>query len=142
MTPSLVRTALRCLLHSPALAESIEEPKTLSQIDQPGIGLLVDLLENLKSDPTLNTAALLERWRDKDEGKHLAKLATWQSPLNDLDSLQQEFLGAIDRLQAKHLSARTDTLLARSNQGSLSPDEKAELQSLLSRNNRQNPVQS
>jgi len=142
MTPSLVRTALRCLLHSPALAETIEEPKTLSQIDQPGIGLLVDLLENLKLNPTLNTAALLERWRDKDEGKHLAKLATWQSPLNDLDSLQQEFLGAIERLQAKHLSARTDTLLARSNQGSLSPDEKAELQSLLNRNNRQNPVQS
>lgn len=142
MTPSLVRTALRCLLHSPALAKSIEEPKTLSQIDQPGIGLLVDLLENLKSNPTLNTAALLERWRDRDEGKHLAKLATWQSPLNDLESLQQEFLGAIDRLQAKHLSVRTDNLLAKANQGTLSPDEKSELQSLLNRNNRQNPAQS
>jgi len=140
MTPSLVRTALRCLLHSPGLAETIEEPKTLSQIDQPGIGLLVDLLENLKLNPTLNTAALLERWRDRDEGKHLAKLATWQSPLNDLESLQQEFLGAIERLQAKHLSARTDTLLAKSNQGKLSTDEKSELQSLLSRNNRQDPV--
>ena len=140
MTPSLVRTALRCLLHSPGLAESIEEPQTLSQIDQPGIGLLVDLLENLKLNPTLNTAALLERWRDRDEGKHLAKLATWQSPLNDLESLQQEFLGAIERLRAKHLSARTDTLLAKSNQGTLSTDEKSELQSLLSRNNRQDPV--
>ncbi len=140
MTPSLVRTALRCLIHSPGLAETIEEPKSLSQIDQPGIGLLVDLLENLKLNPTLNTAALLERWRDRDEGKHLAKLATWQSPLNDLESLQQEFLGAIERLQAKHLSARTDTLLAKSNQGTLSTDEKSELQSLLSRNNRQDPV--
>ena len=140
MSPSLVRTALRCLLHSPNLAETIAEPKSLSQIDQPGIGLLVDLLENIKSNPTLNTAALLERWRDRDEGKHLAKLATWQSPLNDLESLQQEFLGAIERLQAKHLSARTDTLLAKSNQGTLSTDEKSELQSLLSRNNRQAPV--
>ena len=142
MTPSLVRSALRCLLHSPALAETIEEPKTLSQIDQPGIGLLVDLLENIKSNPTLNTAALLECWRDKDEGKHLAKLATWQPPLNDPESLKQEFLGAIERLQAKHLSARTDTLLAKANQGALSPDEKSELQSLLSRTNSQDSAQS
>ena len=142
MTPSLVRVALRCLLHSPGLAETIKEPKTLSQIDQPGMGLLVDLLENLKSNPTLNTAALLERWRDRDEGKHLAKLATWQPPLNDPESLQQEFLGAIERLQAKHLSARTDTLLAKANQGKLSPDEKSELQSLLSRNQAKDPAQN
>jgi DNA primase len=142
MTPSLVRTAIRCLLHSPELAETIEQPQTLSQIDQPGVGLLVDLLENIKSNPTLNTAALLERWRDRDEGKHLAKLATWQPPLNDPEFLQQEFLGAIERLQAKHLSARTDTLLAKANQGNLSPDEKSELQSLLSRTPAKDPVQS
>jgi DNA primase len=142
MTPSLVRTALRCLVHSPGLAEAIDQPQTLSQIDQPGIGLLVDLLENLKSNPTLNTAALLERWRDRDEGKHLAKLATWQPPLNDPESLEREFLGAIERLQAKHLSARTDTLLAKANQGNLSPDEKSELQSLLSRNQSKDPVQT
>ncbi|MGD8783590.1 MAG: DNA primase [Thioalkalispiraceae bacterium] len=142
VTPSLVRTALRYLIHCPELAETIQEPKTLSQIDQPGIGLLVDLLENIKSNPTLNTAALLERWRNREEGKHLAKLATWQPPLNDPDFLQQEFLGAIERLQAKHLSARTDTLLAKANQGTLSPDEKSELQTLLSRNQAKDPAQN
>jgi len=142
LPPSLVRTALRCVLFEPNLAETIEQPGDLSQIQQPGIGLLVDLLENLKSNPTLNTAAILERWRDRDEGKHLAKLATWQPTLNDPESLKQEFLGAIQRLQAQHLSARTDTLLAKANQGQLSDEEKRELQSLLSRTKSVDPVQS
>jgi hypothetical protein len=69
-------------------------------------------------------------------------LATWQPPLNDPEFLQQEFLGAIERLQAKHLSARTDTLLAKANQGTLSPDEKSELQTLLSRNQAKDPAQN
>jgi len=142
LPPSLVRTALRCLLFHPPLATSLDESKSLSQIDQPGMGLLIDLLEILKTNPTLTTAALLERWRGTIEGQHLAKLATWQPTLNDPESLQQEFLGAIERLQAQHLSARTDTLLAKANQGALSSDEKTELQTLLSRTSAKNPVQS
>ncbi len=133
LPPSLVRTALRCLLFHPPLASELKETESLSQIDQPGMGLLLDLLDILKTNPTLTTAALLERWRGTIEGQHLAKLATWQPTLNDPESLQQEFLGAIERLQAQHLSARTDTLLAKANQGVLSPEEKTELQTLLSR---------
>ena len=140
LPPSLVRTALRCLLYHPPLAQSIEQTGSLSQIDQPGIGLLIDLLEILKTNPTLTTAALLERWRGTVEGQHLAKLATWEPTLNDPESLQQEFLGAIDRLQAQHLSTRTQSLLAKANQNMLTSEEKTELQALLSRNECKNPV--
>jgi DNA primase len=129
--PSLVRTALRYLLFQPAVAKSVKDPRSLAQIEQPGIGLLVDLLETLQSTPTLNTAALLERWRNTEEGKHLEKLATWQPSLNDPESLQQEFLGAIARLEEQHRSSRTDALLAKANQGQLSAEEKAELKALL-----------
>jgi len=132
-TPSLVRTALRCLLYQPALAGSVDDMQALSQIQQPGIGLLLDLLETLRSNPNLNTAALLERWRDTAEGKQLEKLATWQPSLDDPDSLRHEFLGALARLAEQHRDSRTKTLLAKSNQGALSADEKAELQALLQR---------
>jgi DNA primase len=74
---------------------------------------------------------LLERWRNTEEGKHLEKLATWQPSLNDPESLQQEFLGAIARLEDQHRSSRTDALLAKANQNGLSAEEKTELQSLL-----------
>jgi DNA primase len=132
-TPSLVRTALRCLLYQPSLASAVSELQSLSQIEQPGIGLLLDLLETLRSNPNLNTAALLERWRDTAEGKQLEKLATWQPSLDDPDSLRHEFLGALARLEEQHRDSRTKSLLAKSTQGSLSSDEKAELQALLRR---------
>ena len=132
-TPSLVRTALRCLLYQPALASTVTELQSLSQIEQPGMGLLLDLLETLRSNPNLNTAALLERWRDTAEGKQLEKLAIWQPSLDDPDSLRHEFLGALARLEEQHRDTRTKTLLAKSSQGGLSPDEKAELQALLRR---------
>ncbi len=132
-TPSLVRTALRCLLYQPSLATVLADPQSLSQIEQPGMGLLLDLLETLRSNPNLNTAALLERWRDTAEGKQLEKLATWQPSLDDPDSLRHEFLGALARLEEQHRDTRTKSLLAKSTQGGLSTDEKAELQRLLSR---------
>lgn len=133
LPPSLVRTAIQCLLHHPPLAACLPDTGLLSQIEQPGMGLLVDLLENIKSNPTLTTAALLERWRETSEGHHLVKLAAWQPSLNDPESLQHEFLGAIERLQEQHRTARTQSLLAKANQGSLTMDEKSELQRLLSR---------
>lgn len=132
-TPSLVRTALRCLLYQPTLASSVAEPQSLSQIEQPGIGLLIDLLETLRSNPNLNTAALLERWRDTAEGKQLEKLAIWQPSLDDPESLRHEFLGALARLEEQHRDTRIKTLLAKSTQGGLTIDEKAELQALLRR---------
>lgn len=131
--PSLVRTALRCLLYQPGLSEQVDAPQALAKIEQAGIALLIDVLETLRSNPNLSTAALLERWRDTAEGKQLEKLATWQPSLDDPDSLQQEFLGALARLEEQHRDSRTRTLLAKANQGGLSRDEKAELQSLLQR---------
>lgn len=139
-TPSLVRTALRCLLYQPELANSVNELQVLSQIEQPGMGLLLDLLETLRSNPNLNTAALLERWREKSEGKQLEKLATWQPSLDDPESIRQEFLGALARLEEQHRDSRTKSLLAKSSQGGLSPDEKRELQALLQRPGTANPA--
>ena len=133
LPPSLIRTALRYLLYHPPLAEHIQTPRSLSHIEQPGIGLLIDLLENIKTNPTLNTAALIERWRGTNEGTQLQKLATWQPSLDDPESLQHEFLGAIERLEDQYRSMRTETLLAKANRGGLSAEEKVELQSLLSR---------
>ena len=131
--PSLVRTALRCLLYQPGLAAEVSAAQELAKIEQPGMALLIDVLETLRSNPNLRTAALLERWRDTAEGKQLEKLATWQPSLDDPDSLQQEFLGALARLEEQHRDTRTRTLLAKANQGGLSREEKAELQALLRR---------
>ncbi len=129
--PSLVRKAIEILLYAPEQAAHVTNRERFTGLDIPGIELLSDLLETLEKNPTLNTAAILERWRDTDEGKQLAKLASWQPPFDNPDSLKQELLGALSRLVAQHREARTEHLLAKANLGALSPDEKTELKQLL-----------
>ncbi len=129
--PSLVRKAIEILLYAPEQAAHVTNRERFTGLDIPGIELLSDLLETLEKNPTLNTAAILERWRDTDEGKQLAKLASWQPPFDNPDSLKQELLGALNRLVAQHREARTEYLLAKANLGALSLEEKAELKQLL-----------
>ncbi|MEW8027331.1 MAG: DNA primase, partial [Candidatus Thiodiazotropha sp.] len=63
--PTPIRMAIALLLDSPhlyAIADSVEND--WQQWDAPGISILKQLLEIIRSQPTLNKAALLERWRD------------------------------------------------------------------------------
>jgi len=92
-----IRQAINLLLQSPALAAAIKDYGFLANTELAGASLLFNLLEILHQEPHLNTAALLERWRDKAEGKHLFKLAETQLPGTDED-LQQELLDIIQYL--------------------------------------------
>lgn len=130
VNPSVVRRVLELLLYAPTLGLEVDiEP--LRSLDVPGAKILLELLETTQKNPNLNTAAILERWRDTDEGRHLAKLASWHPPFDDPQSLKTELNGAISRLLAQHRDNRTEFLLAKANVGNLSPEEKAELKVLL-----------
>jgi DNA primase len=129
-TDSPVRGAIALLLHQPELAGEVRgiafrEPDSL-----PGVTLLQELLEVLWQQPGLNTGALLERWRDRAEGRHLEKLAQWQPLVEDLD-LAAEFHGHIDRIQQQLRKARITDLLAAGRERSLDDIEKQELKELL-----------
>mgnify|MGYP001827266559 FL=1 len=129
-TDSPVRNAIALLLHQPALAREIEgitfrEPATL-----PGVTLLRELLELLWRQPELNTGALLEHWRDREESPHLQKLAQWQPLIEDLD-LAAEFRGHIDRIQQLLVESRIGALLEIEQERLLNQEEKQELKGLL-----------
>ena len=137
--------ALMRLLYQPELAQKAGEPRRLAELDIPGIKLLVEVLEILQKNPTLNSSALLERWRGTENGSHLEKLATWEPEITAGESLEQEFSGALAQLDQQRLEHRYDYLLARSNQGELDPEEKRELQELfatLNRDKRQDAVKN
>ncbi|HID49907.1 MAG TPA: hypothetical protein EYP40_09920 [Chromatiales bacterium] len=55
----------------------------------------------------------------------------WEPQIDADSSLEQEFLGALARLDRLRSEHRLDDLLARSRHGDLSPDEKQELTLLL-----------
>jgi DNA primase len=126
---SPVRLAIALLLHRPALAEGLD-PGDLRDIDLPGIALLVEMLDLLRQNPQLSPGALLERWRDRPEGRHLEKLAQWPLIVPD-EGMEAEFDGAIRRLRARRSEKRTDELLGKAGRTELTVAEKRELRGLL-----------
>ena len=127
---SPVRGAIAMLLHQPGLAGEIRGIHFREPAALPGVALLQELLELLWQQPKLNTGALLEHWRGRDEGRHLEKLAQWRPLIEDLD-LAAEFRGHIDRIQQLLAETRISTLLDIERERLLNNEEKQELKSLL-----------
>ncbi len=122
LTP--VRRAIALLVQYPAIAAELPQlPQELTQLQEPGITFLMQLMAQLQQRPGLNTAQLLELWRGSKEGAALARLATielFDSTLGqepDIHAeLQDTLLGFIDRyfeqriaqLQAKEKPSREE----------------------------------
>lgn len=101
LTRTPLRRAIALLLACPSLAQQAEDLSEFSNTNEPGLPLLVELIELLRSNPQINTAALLERYRDKPEGRILDRLAEWRSDLPE-DRLEEEFRGSLRRLKERY----------------------------------------
>ncbi|MCX4188449.1 DNA primase [Methylophaga sp. OBS4] len=110
MTP--IRMAITIIVQHPQLAQQIGNVESLHNLKQPGVNILLNLLETLQQYPHLNTAALLERWRDKENGAHLQKLALQPLSLS-ADALQHELTGIIQGLQKQAKEQRINELTSK-----------------------------
>lgn len=126
---NLVRQAIHLLVHYPEIADKVKLNPALRTLERPGIPLLIELIEELGRRPCANTGALLERWRDRPDVGHLAKLAAQQC-LIDVAGAAKELAGAVQQLGEEAARLRTDLLLTKV---ALTDAEKAELQGLLGR---------
>ena len=129
---SVVRQAVTVLLNFPEAAKSIKRSDALEGNDQPGVALLSELIEDLRDHPAPHKAVIVERWRDKPAGIHLAKLAAAESLVTDLGGAIDELQTAVDRLiNTGGPGRRTDELLEKAEKVGLTSQEKSELQELL-----------
>lgn len=115
--PTPIRMAIALLLDSPHLhtiADNVEND--WQKWDAPGIFILKQLLEIIRSQPTLNKAALLERWRDTEHFNHLNKLADYRFDLPGMD-LEAELRDALLKLN------RQFHKISRPQPGNLRPSE-------------------
>jgi DNA primase len=127
---SPVREAIAILLHQPDLAQQQDALPFPSTELLPGIPLLVELFELLKRQPGLNTGSILEHWRDRDEARHLGKLARWTPLADDLD-LAAELRGHLGQIVRLLAEQRIGQLLDDEAKRPLNDDEKQELKDLL-----------
>ncbi|MBA2594147.1 MAG: DNA primase [Gammaproteobacteria bacterium] len=105
--PSLVRKAIATLLHEPSLALAVpaDSVQDLAGVSRPGVDLLVEILGLVHANPGIGCAAILERYRDSEQGTYLSKLAS-QEVLVPAAGLSSELLGALERLKDQAAQAR------------------------------------
>ncbi len=123
--PSLVRKVITWLLNYPSLGRGGMATVHLRSLELPGVPLLLELIETLDESPNLTTGALLERFRDHESGRHLAKLAAEEiAPLDE--GLEREFKDSLEKLQRLAEDQRFAELARKERQGQLSDAEKGE----------------
>ncbi|MGQ4582891.1 DNA primase [Lysobacter sp. F60174L2] len=129
---SLVRAAIAFVLQQPSLALELEPPFRFAALQQPGIALLVDLLQLIYQRPDISTGSLIEHFSGRPEHEALQKLASQSLP-GDEAKWRDELLDAIAQLDRQMLMQRIDELQAIVHEGgfaALSTQEKAELREL------------
>ncbi len=139
---SLVRQAVRLLLHFPEAATRIRAERFggLERVEEPGVPLLHALLTELREQPAQSTAQVLERWRDRPEGAHLARLAAAEALVPSAAAAQSELEQGLERLLEETDRRRLDSLLEKDRSGGLSNDEKQEIQRLTTDLARRRPL--
>ena len=125
-----VRQAIEILLYQPALASRTGDTEFLQHCDLPGVDLLLELLELLREYPGLNTAAVLEHWRGREQGRFLHRLAEWQ-PGVEAPDLLPDLLGHLNETQRQFIDMRIDFLSRQEKSRPLSEAERREYGDLL-----------
>jgi DNA primase len=128
--PSVVRLAVAMLLQHPSLADRVPAEPGFTDLELPGMNLFLALLQMLKTAPRLNTASIVESFRDSEHQHYIAKLAVWQHPALE-QNVELEFAGLMDRLREISATQRIERLLQRQRSGEANQAEKAELARLL-----------
>lgn len=125
-----VRKAIAVVLQHPQTALVATQIEALWRtLDKPGIGLLTQLLELTQFQPTLSTAALVERWRDTEHFIPLNKLAQYDLSGANADP-EKELIGALKRLNEQAREQEQERLFSRTTLAGMSEEDKAKLRAL------------
>lgn len=124
--PSVVRWAITLLLNYPQACQTLDAEK-LTGVTKPGTELLRELIETVQKEPNMTTAGILERWRNREEGRHLGKLAAVEVPDDEDFDATAELEQSLDQLAAFRQRERVDNLIKKERVSTLSDTERTEL---------------
>ncbi|MGQ0835144.1 MAG: DNA primase [Gammaproteobacteria bacterium] len=130
---SLMRQAIAALVNHPSIAASVgpELRAALDRVDQRGIDVLRQLLDDLRARPAVSSGQLIERWNEQPERKQqLSALVESDALVPDPRARTDELVGALEKLIEASDAKRFEELRAKSELGTLSEAELKEFQRL------------
>jgi DNA primase len=130
---SLVRQAVLRLVSYPAIAQEVSEQEraALDECEEPGIELLRELIDNLRTQPAQNSAQVIERWAGKPGGDSLEKLLQREQLMADAVAAAGELRAALGKLAQTVVARRLEALQEKSRSTRLEPEELQEFQRLM-----------
>ena len=126
---SLVRQAVDRLLRYPAIASSVtpEERAGLDRVEEPGIELLRELLDNLRTQPAQSSGQVIQRWADRPEQESLVRLLQKDDLIADAGAAANELRAALRKLQELADARRFEALNAKVSHRGLDALDESEL---------------
>ena len=97
---SLMRQAVGALLRYPAIAQAVsaQERAGLDRIDEAGIELLRELLDNLLAQPAQSAGQVIQRWEGRPEQESLVRLLQKEDVISDAAAAAGELKAALVKL--------------------------------------------
>jgi DNA primase len=126
---TVVRRAIQLILNYPAIGAMVTPPEHLAQVQQRGTPLLLELLEITRERPDINSAGLLERFRDRSEAPHMVGLLA-DEVLIDETGASAELSDSLQRIAAGLEQQRLEELIEKAESAELDAAEKDELRRL------------
>jgi DNA primase len=122
---SLVRQAVRWLVQFPAAAARVtaQERAGLDRVQEHGIELLRELIDDLQKNPAQLSAQVIERWHERPERESLEKLLQQEEVITSVPAAAAELRAALGKLGELANSRRLRELELKLKNGSAALDE-------------------
>ncbi|WP_115710927.1 DNA primase [Legionella sainthelensi] len=130
LTRTPMRIAVALLLQHPEIYRHIMSQMNLELFDTQEHEILLQLLNQLASNPKANTATLIEAWRNHPYFDFINKLAAWDHQVPEPE-LIKEFIDIMFFLQKQNRELTIRQLINKSRQHGLNEVEKMKLQEML-----------
>lgn len=132
---SPVRIAIAIVLQHPEILIECASQLPLESLDVEKYRVLKKLIQQVIENPSINTAKLIELWRDSPLFDAFSQLASWEHWVPE-DALKKEFIDIILFLAKQNQDDVIQQLLKKAHEHGLSEIERHHLQNLLKERHR------
>ncbi len=127
-----MRYAIALLLNYPRLVVHVGNPEQWARYDVEDRNLLLAVLEIIEVNPTINTAAIVEHFRETEFADLIAQISRWDLKM-DMDEavIERDFAANLARIKRDLHKKRVELLLHRAQIQGLTDQEQHDLMCLL-----------
>lgn len=130
ITRTPIRTATALLLQNPEIYIKCANQLESITLDPQKHEVLIEVLQQIKQNPKMTTAGLVEHWRESPLFESLNKLAAWDHQVPE-DALIREFMDIVLFLGRQRLEHDIFQLIEKSRKEGLSDTDRHILQTML-----------